>query len=125
MSKKKLILLSVILFVFLTFAVYKFSFSSESVINPDQNIAPPEILQPVQASQPDKQGEKEKPKNRGYEIKEYNGSIAVFEIGENKPFRVTDIEVKNLPETDRKELKKGIKAPDEERLHALLEDYLS
>ena len=125
MNKRKLIPVSLIIFVFSVFGLYKLCISEENAPETDNDISPPEIIQPVQAAEGPKHEQKEKPKKQGYEIKEYKGNIAVFEDGEKKPFRVTDIEVKNLPETDQKELKDGIEAPDNDKLQALLEDYLS
>lgn len=125
MEKRKLIPIAMIILVFSAFAVYKFCFSAEINNEPDPNISPPEITQPVQAAEPNKQDKKEKPKKQGYIIKDYGGNIAVFENDEKKPFRITDIEVKNLPEADRKELKNGITAQNNEQLTTLLEDYLS
>lgn len=125
MSKRKFIPIALTVFTFSVFAVYKFGISQNSSDEPDTNISPPEIIQPVQAAETSKSEPKAKPKKQGYEVKEYKGNIAVFEIGEKKPFRVTDIEVKNLPEADQKELKIGIEAPDNDKLQTLLEDYLS
>lgn len=125
MGKRKLIPIAIIIFIFSAFAIYKFCFSAKINNEPDPNISPPEITQPVQAAKPNKQDKKEKPKKQGYVIKDYGGNIAVFEDNETKPFRITDIEVKNLPEADRKELKNGITAQNNEQLTTLLEDYLS
>lgn len=125
MRKRKLISGAIIISVFSALGVCKFCFSEKNTPKSNSDTSPPEIIQPVQASESNKKEKKEKPKKQGYEIKEYKGNIAVFESGEKKPFRVTEIEVKNLPEADRKELKSGIEAPNDEKLTELLEDYLS
>lgn len=125
MKKRKLISISLIVACFSVFAVCKLRFVDKTPAESDEDVSQPEIIQPVQAAEPNNKQPKEKPKKQGYEVKEYKGNIAVFEVGEKKPFRVTDIEVKNLPETDQKELSAGIKAPDDEKLQTLLEDYLS
>lgn len=113
------------IFVFFSFASYKFLFPEKTTCEESPDISPAEIIRPVQAAQPNRQSHKENPKKPGYLIKEYKGNIAVFENGEDKPFRVTDIEVKNLPEADQKELKGGVEAPNDDKLQTLLEDYLS
>ena len=125
MNKRKLIPVSLIIFVFSVFGLYKLCPSQENATENGSDVSSPEIIQPVQAAESFKHEPKKEPKRQGYKIKEYKGNIAVFEDGEKKPFRVTDIEVKNLPETDQKELKDGIEAPDNDKLQALLEDYLS
>ncbi len=125
MEKRKFIPISLIIFAFSAFAIYRLCSSAENNNETDLNISHPEITQPVQAAEPNKQNQKEVPKKKEYVIKDYKGNIAVFESDEKKPFRITDIEVKNLPEIDRKELKNGIVAKNDEQLHALLEDYLS
>lgn len=125
MRKRKLILILLVIFVFLSFGSYKFLSPEKTTYEESSNISPAEIIQPVQAAQPNRQEPEDNPKKSGYIIKDYKGNIAVFENGENKPFRVTDIEVKNLPEADQKELKSGVEAPDNGKLQTLLEDYLS
>ena len=88
-----------------------------------QNIS--EQIKPAQATESAKNEVKPQPKKSGYKIQEYNGNIAVFENGQDKPFRKTEIAVKNLPEVDRNELKNGIEVETNEELQTLLEDYLS
>lgn len=58
-------------------------------------------------------------------IKEYNGSVAVFESGKNLPFKTTETPVSDLPATDKELLKKGINVSGEEELSRILEDYCS
>lgn len=125
MKNRKLIPISLIIFAFSAFVIYRLCDSAENNNETDLNISHPEITHPVQASELNKQNQKEMTKKKEYVIKDYKGNIAVFESDEKKPFRITDIEVKNLPEIDRKELKNGIIAKNDEQLHTLLEDYLS
>ena len=61
----------------------------------------------------------------GYTIKEYNGGIAVFSDASGKPFRITDVDIRTLPEQDQEDLKKGIHADDLEEVNRLMEDYCS
>lgn len=58
-------------------------------------------------------------------IKEYNGSVAVFENGKTLPFKTTETMVDDLPATDRELLKKGIIVGSKEELSRVLEDYCS
>ena len=60
-----------------------------------------------------------------YMVKEYKGKIAVFEDGQNKPFRITDIAIKDLPKADKEFLEKGISVSGKEELNQILEDYCS
>ena len=60
-----------------------------------------------------------------YCIKEYKGNIAVFEQSKEKPFRITNIAVDELPTEDQKLLKKGIEVSGQEELNNLIEDYCS
>lgn len=60
-----------------------------------------------------------------YVVKNFNGSIAVFEYGNDTPFKVTDINVKNLPYDDQNLLSQGIKVKTKEELKLVLEDYCS
>lgn len=64
-------------------------------------------------------------KEENYELKEYEGTIAIFKTGTNTPLKTTSIAVNDLPKTDRDMLKTGIKASSEEELNVLLEDYCS
>lgn len=60
-----------------------------------------------------------------YVVKEYDGMVAVFEKGENKPFRITDTYVSSLPQADRDNLKNGIEVTSKEKLRRLVEDLCS
>lgn len=63
--------------------------------------------------------------NTLYCIKEYKGNIAVFENSKEKPFRITNIAVDELPTEDQKLLKQGIEVSNQEELNNLIEDYCS
>lgn len=71
--------------------------------------------------------EKEKSYKSGstYCVKEYKGNIAVFEQSKEKPFKITNIAVDELPTEDQKLLKKGIEVSGQEELNNLIEDYCS
>ncbi len=58
-------------------------------------------------------------------IKEYKGSVAVFENGKNDPIKKTETMVSDLPVADQEILKKGINVPSQEELLRILEDYCS
>lgn len=61
-----------------------------------------------------------------YYLKDYNGTIAVYEEGSETPFKVTESEVSALPVLDQKQLKgEGIKAQGKRELDRLLQDYCS
>lgn len=64
-------------------------------------------------------------KYKTYIVKEYDGVVAVFENGDNKPIRVTDRYVSALPKADRDKLKTGIEVETPEQLRRLLEDLCS
>ena len=65
------------------------------------------------------------PKNSKYQIREYEGNIAIFKPGTQMPYKTTSISVNDLPQKDREILKTGIEASSEEELSAILEDYCS
>lgn len=60
-----------------------------------------------------------------YIVKDYGGNIAVFEEGKDKPFRITDVPVDELPDADKELLEKGLTANNQEELNLILEDYCS
>ena len=64
-------------------------------------------------------------KNTLYELKEYEGNIAIFKSNEKTPYKITSISIKDLPKKDREILRGGIKVSSENELNALLEDYCS
>ncbi len=60
---------------------------------------------------------------KGFILKEYEGVIAIFKIGEDVPSELTNIETKYLPSIDRMELKNGIYMENNEELAMMLEDF--
>lgn len=60
-----------------------------------------------------------------YIVKEFNGNIAVFEKGNENPFKVTEVSIYNLPKRDQELLKEGIEVPNQDELNILLEDLCS
>lgn len=125
MKKFKMMLASCILLGIGSLLVQKFDKPNSQDFNENPAHGTTEIVKPVQAKDSVKKETKPQNQKTGYKIQEYNGNIAVFEKGQNEPFRRTEIAVKNLPEADRKELKNGIEVTTNEELQALLEDYLS
>lgn len=61
----------------------------------------------------------------GYILKEFEGRLAVFEEGNDIPYKEFDVQVKNFSDLDRKILKEGIYAGGEEEIRSLIEDYTS
>lgn len=57
-----------------------------------------------------------------YIVKDFNGSVAVFEPENPNPVRITDVYTSSLPSSDQKMLSRGIKVQNQSELHALLED---
>ena len=57
-----------------------------------------------------------------YIVKDFNGSVAVFEPENPKPVRVTDVYTSHLPKSDQKMLSHGIKVQTQAELNTLLED---
>ena len=62
---------------------------------------------------------------QAYEIREYNGQIAVFLAGGDEPQMVLETQVKFLPDLDRAQLAEGIRVQGYEELTRLIEDYIS
>ena len=55
-------------------------------------------------------------------LREYDGCVAVFAVGESKPVTTTDINVRTLREADRALLSAGLPAADKDEVLTLLED---
>ena len=61
-----------------------------------------------------------------YIVKDFKGNVAVFTKNEeNRPFKVTKIFTKRLPEKDQTILKNGIEVENQGELNSLLEDLCS
>ena len=61
------------------------------------------------------------PEDEPYVLRDYQGCVAVYEQN-GAPSRVTEIEVRSLPRTDREALLRGIRVQDRRELSMLLED---
>lgn len=61
----------------------------------------------------------------GYMLREYGGIIGVFSAGGSEPISVIDVDVRTLPEADRRALASGVFAADEDELNRRIEDYSS
>ena len=60
--------------------------------------------------------------NEGYMLKSWCGRVAVYAANGTEPMETTDIELKNLPSADQKELEKGIFIQSDTQLAQILED---
>lgn len=60
-----------------------------------------------------------------YIVREYNGMVAVFYNGQDKPFKITNRYVSALPQQDINDLKQGIEVDSDDKLRKLLEDLCS
>lgn len=60
-----------------------------------------------------------------FTLADYNGRLAIFEKGSEKPIEVFEIQTSSLPEQDKEKLKTGIYASSYEELLRLTEDYTS
>ncbi|MEE0059340.1 MAG: hypothetical protein UE295_00790 [Acutalibacteraceae bacterium] len=95
-------------FMIIALIISLYSFKKE---NTEENTAPTEIYQSTDY--------------QTYIVREYNGMIAVFYSGQDKPFKITDSYVESLPQQDIDNLKHGIIVDNEENLRKLLEDLCS
>lgn len=59
----------------------------------------------------------------GYLVREYQGHIGVYRVGENTPFREYETEVDMLPDADRQALKRGKPAATMAEVEKIIEDY--
>ena len=60
-----------------------------------------------------------------YVLREYNGKIGVFYLGQELPFDVLDVYLSTLPVADQAQIREGIYADGEEQLRSIMEDYES
>ena len=63
--------------------------------------------------------------SRTYIFRELDGVVACYEQGEEKPFLVTSVEVKNLTPKDRVLLAAGVDVHGARAMSRALEDYAS
>ena len=79
---------------------------------------------PVSADPPP-EASSEETQSVGYLLRDYNGKIAVFKAGEDKPLKIASTHIASLPKQDAKKLKAGISADTRQELEKALEDYCS
>lgn len=60
-----------------------------------------------------------------YRLREYQGKLAVFLVGESDPQQIIDLDIRLLPPYDQGQLRTGIPAQGEAELARLIEDYTS
>lgn len=60
-----------------------------------------------------------------YTLSVYDGRVAVFENGSDKPETVFDTYISSLPYPEQNELQNGITVYDRQELQKLIEDYTS
>lgn len=82
------------------------------------------FIKSLKNNQIDTPKEFDKPPNNSlsYIVKDFNGSVAVFEPENPKPVRVTDVYISHLPKSDQKMLSHGIRVKNQSELNTLLED---
>ena len=64
--------------------------------------------------------------NEHYAVRDVNGTVTVFHIledGTEEEYMITDIATEYLTDTDKIEMKKGIKVNGKQNLNQLIEDY--
>lgn len=61
----------------------------------------------------------------GFLLGVYEGKIALWQDGKEKPIKVTPYEVTMFPEDDQQKLKNGIHVESLKELQKLIEDYFS
>lgn len=58
-----------------------------------------------------------------YILKEFNGLLAIFKTGNNKPIEILDVPLNSLPERDIEKIKNGITANTFSEIITIAEDY--
>lgn len=82
------------------------------------------LPQEEKVSQPSENQPREQ-EDYAYELRDYQGKLAVFPYGEERPRKVFDVYVNTLPEYDREQLTAGVPVKDYEELLLRIEDYSS
>ena len=80
------------------------------------------IYRPYDTHTSSQQSSDQDPQSGGYLIKDLDGFITIFDEYGNI-VRITDLQTKTLPATDRELLKNGITVSDREELYEVLSDY--
>ena len=60
---------------------------------------------------------------QGYILKDYNGSLAIFEGNSAVPLEILDVKTNSLPERDIEILKNGLHAKTLNEIISMAEDY--
>lgn len=123
--KKIIFIISVIVLIIISGLIYMFNISNntENIIDePDDLITVNNI---ENSNNLNNNYEIEEVTDNTYEIKEYNGRVAVFSQNNSEPVKMTHIMTKELPEFDQKLLSNGIKIYSDSELRNILEDYCS
>lgn len=64
------------------------------------------------------------PNHYTYKLQEYQGKVAVFNYGkDDQPLEIFNIDTYMLPESDQKDLQKGIPISDDNALKKIIEDF--
>ncbi len=61
----------------------------------------------------------------GFLLGVYEGKVALWQDGQEKPMKVTPYRVTLFPKADQEKLKKGIHVDSLKQLQELIEDYFS
>ena len=61
----------------------------------------------------------------GFLLGIYEGKVALWKDGQEKPVKVLPYQASMLPEADQKALEKGIRVENLRELYKMIEDYLS
>lgn len=69
-----------------------------------------------------KENDKSPNNSLSYIVKDFNGSVAVFEPENPKPVKITNVYTSHLPMSDQKMLSHGIRVNNQTELNTLLED---
>lgn len=85
----------------------------------------PEAEKPITQGKASSQGDLQHNDSLAYIVKDFNGNIAVFEKDKSVPFKVTQVNTRNLPKKDQDLLKIGIPVHSEQELAELMEDLCS
>ncbi len=105
-----------VLAVFCVTAVVMTVGAVKSIVAPEKENIPPEIISNASAEN----------KNAEYYLRDCSGYVAVFKgANSSTPIEITEIETETLNNVDRKLLKQGIPAENKSELLMLLEDFSS
>lgn len=65
------------------------------------------------------------PSETSYVLREYNGKIGVFYLGQESPFQILDVYLSTLPVADQAQIREGIYVEGGDALRSIIEDYES